>query len=103
MSSLSKSVSTLPSRTKVLGLYHNMLRSSLKFDNYNFREYFLRKTRYEFRKNMELTEEDKIIAAYNDAVKQFTVLKRQATISEMYHFDKTVVEPQGKVSGAEKN
>ena len=38
-----------PSRQAVLSLYHNMLRTSQSFSSYNFREYFVRRTKDTFR------------------------------------------------------
>jgi len=38
-----------PSRQAILSLYHNMLRTSQSFSSYNFREYFVRRTKDTFR------------------------------------------------------
>lgn len=92
MSAIRRSIDTLPSKTQVLRLYHRFLTNAAKFDNYNFREYFLRKTKYEFRQAQNLTQKQDIINAYNDALQKFDILKRQAEISKMYHFEKLVVE-----------
>ncbi|VEU22075.1 DEKNAAC103064 [Brettanomyces naardenensis] len=76
------------SRQQVLRLYRNVLRASHEFEYYNFREYFLRKARRDFRafKGEDNTE------AYNDGLKQLGILRRQSMISQMYPFDKLVVE-----------
>ena len=37
-----------PSRQAILSLYHNMLRTSQSFSSYNFREYFVRRTKDTF-------------------------------------------------------
>lgn len=76
-------------KTKVLSLYRSLLRNSYKFDQYNFREYFLRKTKADFRKFANVPDNSNLIES---AVKDLNILKRQATISKMYHFDKLVVE-----------
>jgi hypothetical protein len=38
-----------PSRQAILSLYHNMLRTSQSFSSYNFREYFVSRTKDTFR------------------------------------------------------
>jgi len=38
-----------PSREAMLSLYHNMLRTSQSFSSYNFRQYFIRRTKDTFR------------------------------------------------------
>ncbi|ODQ47760.1 hypothetical protein PICMEDRAFT_32291 [Pichia membranifaciens NRRL Y-2026] len=80
-------------KTKVLTLYRSLLRNSYKFDHYNFREYFLRQTRSEFRKHRQVPDNEALV---EDALKNLAVLKRQATINKMYHFDKLVVEKLDK-------
>lgn len=40
---------TPPTRRSILSLYSTMLRTSRSFSSYNFREYFLRRTRETFR------------------------------------------------------
>lgn len=77
------------SKDKVLKLYRSLLRNSYKFDNYSFREYFLRQTRNEFRKHKQVPDNEALV---ENALKDLAVLKRQSTISKMYHFDKLVVE-----------
>lgn len=77
------------SKAQVLSVYRSLLRNSNKFDNYNFREYFLRKTKGDFRKYKSVPDNTALVElAYND----LAVLKRQAAISQMYHADKLVVE-----------
>lgn len=79
--------------TQVLGLYRSLLRNSYKFQHYNFREYFLRQTKGEFRKNRAVPDNQILV---EDAMKELAVLKRQAAVSQMYHFDKLVVEKLDK-------
>ncbi len=86
--------SNLPTKSQILSLFRDFLRNSKKFEDYNFREYFLRKTRNDFKKLQKLNEKNKkeasdwLIQAQSD----LALLRRQATISKMYHFDKLVVE-----------
>lgn len=85
----------MPSTTDVLRLYKNLLLSAAKFDNYNFREYLLRKVKDSFHVNKNLSG-DAATAAYNDGINNLAVLKRQLKISQMYTFEKVVVEPLEK-------
>jgi hypothetical protein len=43
------SMSSTPSAKAILQLYASMLRTSRSFSSYNFREYFLRRTKNTFR------------------------------------------------------
>lgn len=85
-----------PSSKQVLGLYKQLLEKAYKFDNYNFREYFRRRVHDGFKENKALKDEEKITAFFNDAVSQLAVLQRQSTISQMFTFEKLVVEPLKK-------
>ncbi|KAG7867861.1 hypothetical protein KL918_002458 [Ogataea parapolymorpha] len=80
----------MASAQEILSLYRQFLRYSRKFENYNFREYFLRRSREEFRKLKEFDGDTSAII--EKAKKELGVLRRQSTISQMYHFDKLVVE-----------
>lgn len=42
-------MATAPTKQALLELYHNSLRTSRAFSSYNFREYFVRRTKDEFR------------------------------------------------------
>ncbi|GMM32515.1 Isd11 protein [Martiniozyma asiatica (nom. inval.)] len=74
-------------RSNVLALYRAFIRTSNQFQNYNFKAYFLRKTRADFRASGEMTPE-----LYQKALQDLQVLKRQATVSQMYHSDPIVLE-----------
>jgi LYR motif-containing protein 4 len=94
-----------------------MLRTSRSFSSYNFREYFLRRTKSTFRTiqvcpvpNMfrerltsvpssplrEKAERDpeKVRAMYADAVKEFSVLRRSAVVNQLYGGWRLAVEDQ---------
>jgi hypothetical protein len=81
------------SSSTVLSLYRNLLRQSHRFHHYNFREYFLKKTRTEFREQICVKDNTELV---NAALQDLALLRRQATISNMYHFDKLVVEKMDK-------
>ncbi|KAG7907490.1 hypothetical protein KL905_003406 [Ogataea polymorpha] len=80
----------MASAQEILSLYRQFLRYSRQFENYNFREYFLRRSREEFRKLKEFDGDTSAII--EKAKKELGVLRRQSKISQMYHFDKLVVE-----------
>ncbi|CAL9728976.1 protein Isd11p [Monosporozyma unispora] len=82
-----------PSKTQILSLYRQLIKNSKQFTNYNFREYFLRKSRLEFKQNMLQQDPVKVNELVSKANEELAVLKRQAIVSQLYTFDKTVVEP----------
>ena len=70
---------------EILTVYKKLLQASLTFKDYNFRNYFYRKTQHEFRNvNSKLT--------LTDAYAQLSVISKQAQINAMYCAEKTVVE-----------
>ncbi|CAX42403.1 iron-sulfur protein biogenesis, desulfurase-interacting protein, putative [Candida dubliniensis CD36] len=78
---------------QILQLYKQLLEKAYKFDNYNFREYSKRKIVETFKANKSLTNENEINQFYNEGINQLALLHRQTTISQLYTFDKLVVEP----------
>ena len=76
------------SRATTLALYRSLLRAGSGFTNYNFREYALRSVRDRFRANMGLSDAEAITTALHDGRQQLELLKRQASISQLF--------PQGK-------
>ncbi|SCU78339.1 LAFA_0A06128g1_1 [Lachancea sp. 'fantastica'] len=83
---------TGPSRAQVLSLYKQIIRNANGFNNYNFKNYFLRKARTQFHNTKDLKDPETIQQAYDLATHELGVLKRQSVISQMYTFDKQVVE-----------
>ncbi|KAK6459293.1 uncharacterized protein RJT20DRAFT_14981 [Scheffersomyces xylosifermentans] len=81
---------------QVLSLYKQMLEKAYKFDNYNFREYAKRKIHNSFKEHKGLTDEKEINQFYNQGINSLAQLHRQTTISQMFTFDKLVVEPLKK-------
>ncbi|AGO11665.1 AaceriADL113Cp [[Ashbya] aceris (nom. inval.)] len=80
-----------PTRAGVLHLYRDFVRSSRRFNNYNFREYFMRRSRDTFKRHREASGEE-LQQLWVRAQQEIGVLKRQSVISQMYTFDKLVVE-----------
>jgi hypothetical protein len=70
-----------------LTLYRDMLRAASNFSNYNFREYALRHVRESFCERAMLSGDD-AVQAYNAGRTQLEMLRRQATVSQLF--------PQGK-------
>ncbi|KAH3679804.1 hypothetical protein WICPIJ_008513 [Wickerhamomyces pijperi] len=86
-------MSTAPSTTQVLSLYREFLRNATKFNNYNFKNYFIRRSRDAFNSGKTLKTQEEITNAYTKAQQELEVLKRQSLISRLYSFEKLVVEP----------
>ena len=83
-----------PSRQQILALYKQYIKYSNAFNNYNYREYFLRRSRDMFREDkLQSASPEQLAKLYQDAKADLGMLKRQAIISQMYTFDKLVVEP----------
>ncbi|KIM41550.1 hypothetical protein M413DRAFT_71714 [Hebeloma cylindrosporum] len=81
-----------PSRQAILSLYHNMLRTSQTFSSYNFREYFVSRTKETFRTMQNESDPEKVRSLYSDAVKDLTVLRRSAIVNQLYGGWKLAVE-----------
>lgn len=82
-----------PSSKDILRLYRQLLTRAKKFDNYNFREYLTRRIQDAFKEHKNLTNEESITTFYNEGINNLAMLTRQTTISQMFTFDKLVVEP----------
>ena len=87
---------TAPTRSQVLSLYKQFVKNAKQFNDYNFREYFLRRARFDFKQNAAIQDPARLAAIYAEAQRNLGVLKRQSVISQMYTFDKLVVEPLHK-------
>lgn len=82
-----------PTKQQVLSLYREFVRNSSKFSNYNFRSYFLRRSRDAFKQGKLLDNAEQVDVQFQKAREELEVLKRQSKISQMYTFEKLVVEP----------
>ena len=104
-------MSAAPTREAILTLYHNMLKTSQSFSSYNFRNYFVKRTKDQFRVLQvrrkcslfvksylncvqEETDPEKVRALYSDAVKESTVLRRSAIVNQLYGGWTLAVEAQ---------
>ncbi|KAG6902576.1 hypothetical protein C0995_014583 [Termitomyces sp. Mi166 len=90
-------MATPPSRAAILGLYTSTLRASRSFSSYNFREYFLRRTRETFRAMQAESDPNRVGAMYADAVKELGVLRRSAIVNQLYGGWKLAVEDGDKL------
>ncbi|KAF9467705.1 hypothetical protein BDZ94DRAFT_1305323 [Collybia nuda] len=87
-------MATPPTRRAILDLYSTMLRTSRSFSSYNFREYFLRRTKDTFRVMQEETDPAKVTNLYSDAVAELTVLRRSVIVNQLYGGWTLAVEKQ---------
>lgn len=74
----------MASRAEAISLYRSLVRSSKQFSTYNFREYFLRRTREDFRQHKTETNPAKIKELLETGRQELQVIHRQATISSLY-------------------
>lgn len=86
-------MSTTPTQTQILSLYRQFLRNATKFNNYNFKHYFVRRSRDAFHASKDLQSPEEIQQAYAKAQRELAVLERQSLVSRLYSFEKLVVEP----------
>ncbi|KAI6041494.1 hypothetical protein EDC04DRAFT_2565603 [Pisolithus marmoratus] len=86
-----------PSRQQILRLYGSTLRAARSFSSYNFRSYFVRRTRENFRNIQTEQDSGKLSQAYNEAVKELAVLRRSAMVNQLYGGWRLVVEEQSGV------
>lgn len=86
-----------PSRTAVLALYASTLRAARAFGSYNFRYYFVRRTRDNFRSMQGVSDPLEITRAYNEAVDQLAMLRRSAVVNQLYGRSRLPVERETAV------
>jgi hypothetical protein len=78
----------------VLSLYKNLLKNGKKFADYNYREYTLRRTKEDFRKYKNETDKAKLDQLHKEGLESLQLVKRQATISQMYKSQQSFMEGQ---------
>ena len=71
-------------RSEALKLYRALLQSSKRFSNYNFREYFMRRTREDFAAAKSETDPAKIAELLTHGRHELEVIMRQSHISSLY-------------------
>jgi len=80
----------------LLSLYTSMLRTSRSFSSYNFKQYFVRKTKDTFRAIQAERDPARATLLYSDAVKELAVLRRSAIVNQLYGGWRLAVEDEGK-------
>ncbi|KAH7337469.1 hypothetical protein B0J17DRAFT_706871 [Rhizoctonia solani] len=88
-----------PSRAQILSLYGAMLRTSRSFSSYNFRNYFLRRTRTQFHEHVNEKDPAQIRTFYDTGLRELEVLKRCAIVNRLYEGPRLVVERRPIVGG----
>ncbi|PSR75666.1 hypothetical protein PHLCEN_2v8957 [Hermanssonia centrifuga] len=81
-----------PTKEALLRLYSSSLRASRTFSSYNFREYFVRRTKNTFHEIQNESDPAKLSAFYNEQVKELAVIKRSAIVNQLYGGWRLVVE-----------
>ncbi|XP_076655976.1 LYR motif-containing protein bcn92 [Halictus rubicundus] len=79
-------------RNAILTLYRNLIRESKKWNLYSFRMYALRKVRHEFRENKSLVDQAEITKQYEKGKEALDIIKRQATIGNLYTTRPLIIE-----------
>ncbi|KAH7872626.1 uncharacterized protein C8R40DRAFT_1162080 [Lentinula edodes] len=87
-------MSNPPSRRAILSLYHSTLRTSKSFSSYNFRNYFIRRTKDTFRTIQSESDPARIQSQYSEAVRELAVLRRSAIVNQLYGGWRLAVEDQ---------
>jgi hypothetical protein len=80
------------SRSATIGLYRDLLRAARGFNNYNFREYALRRVREDVREGSTLSGDDALRLAYERGRQQLAMLRRQSAISAMFPQERHAME-----------
>lgn len=88
-----------PTRAQVLSLYGALIRTSRSFSSYNFRNYFLRRTRAQFHEHAHEQNPSQIQAYYETGLKELDVLRRCAMVNRLYEGPRLVVERRPIVGG----
>jgi len=86
-----------PSPQAILSLYSSTLRAAKSFSSYNFRNYFSRRTKENFRSMQAERDPAKLSLAYIEAVKELKVLRRSAVVNQLYGGWRLAVEEQNDV------
>ncbi|KAJ4464738.1 hypothetical protein C8J55DRAFT_566643 [Lentinula edodes] len=87
-------MSNPPSRRAILSLYHSTLRTSKSFSSYNFRNYFIRRTKDTFRAIQSESDPARMQSQYSEAVRELSVLRRSAIVNQLYGGWRLAVEDQ---------
>jgi len=78
-----------------------MLKTSQSFSSYNFRHYFVDRTKDTFRLMQNESDPEKVRSMYAEAVKEHTVLQRSAIVNQLYGGWKLAIEVKEKEEHAD--
>jgi LYR motif-containing protein 4 len=81
-----------PTKEAIQALYTSTLRTSKSFASYNFRAYFVERTNHVFRQAQAEQDPNKLNTFMEEKKRELEVLKRAATINQMYGGRKLVIE-----------
>ncbi|KAI9429201.1 hypothetical protein H4582DRAFT_1807464 [Lactarius indigo] len=87
-------MSSPPSAKSILQLYAQTLRTAKSFSSYNFREYFIRRTKSTFKEIQGEKDPARVSALYSEATRELTSLKRSAIVNQLYGGWTLAVEKQ---------
>ncbi|KAG8773687.1 hypothetical protein FRC12_002380 [Ceratobasidium sp. 428] len=88
-----------PTRSQILSLYGQLIRTSRSFSSYNFRNYFLRRTRTQFYQNAKEQDPAQVRTFYETGLKELDVLRRCAMVNRLYEGPRLVVERKPIIGG----
>ncbi len=82
----------MPVEQRLASLYKQMLRASNNFTDYNFRTYFVRRVKEEFKKSESLSTTEEKEKFITESEKTLGMLERQSAISQAYKGLKLPIE-----------
>ncbi|EFC50249.1 predicted protein [Naegleria gruberi] len=88
--------SSIIPKSQILSLYKGLLKGGKQFSDYNFREYTLRCTREDFKKNKTITDKEKIKQLYEKGIKNLGIVQRQSLINQMYSKQISIMDSRAK-------
>ena len=84
-------------------LIPSLLKTSKKFSNYNFRDYFYRHARDGFHKNKFETRPNKILEFIKKSEDELETLRRQSYLSNLYNSGEKLIIERGKYNDDDDN
>ena len=78
----------------MLSLFHQLMKQARNIDNYNFRNYAIRRVRDGFRANKTEQDVEKLERLRKEAQSSLELLKRQALLSHLYHERGNILEKE---------
>jgi len=79
-------------RSEVLSLYKELMRTGKQFGSYNFREYAKRRVRDAFKEHKSESDSEKIKQFISKAQENLAIMRRQVSLGQMYQQQKLVIE-----------